>query len=215
MHVSQIHRKYGRVISAGFMDKTVRVEFVHQEYDKHIRRPFPAKSRLMVSDPHNSCREGDVVRFGSGWRASKNVRHVVEQIVAPFGSSKNKRSRVPSRMEQEVDKMVEGRKEARVGKIKARVLRRMEAENARQAVAQQAAKKLLARKEEAKMRKNLEAKPAAPQAEVDEWLNTGSDVEMKQKIEAAKAADKVRQQEAEAAWKAEELAILKRHMAKK
>lgn len=54
----------------------------------------------MVSDPRNSLREGDVVEFSSGWRASKRVRHVVERIVAPFGAAIADRPAVLSREER-------------------------------------------------------------------------------------------------------------------
>lgn len=54
----------------------------------------------MVSDPRNSLREGDVVEFSSGWRASKRVRHVVERIVAPFGAAVEQRPAVMSREER-------------------------------------------------------------------------------------------------------------------
>lgn len=54
----------------------------------------------MVSDPRNSLREGDVVEFSSGWRASKRVRHVVERIVAPFGTAIEARPAVMSQEER-------------------------------------------------------------------------------------------------------------------
>ena len=38
---------------------------------------FPSPITHIVADPQNSLVEGDVVKIASGWRTSKNVRHVV------------------------------------------------------------------------------------------------------------------------------------------
>jgi ribosomal protein S17 len=121
--------KLGTVISAGLMDRTVRVLHRHTTYDKHLRKLYPAKTTFMVSDPRNSLREGDVIEFSSGWRASKNVRHVVERIVAPFGIGVDERPAVMSREERERQQLEEGRTvPATMGKIKSRVLSRLRME---------------------------------------------------------------------------------------
>ena len=180
----KISRKYGRVISAGRMDKTVRVEYTHTVYDKHIRRPFPAKTRLMVADPNNSCREGDVIQFGNGWRTSKNVHHVVEKIVAPFGSRIEDRPPVTSRMEleQEKAKKLQGEDGVRVGKTKAKVLRRMEAEKER-----------LAKVAEAEARKaKLEA------------------IEQRRRMQAAEEEERAKSEYGSEKWQKEELAIMEK-----
>lgn len=179
----KITRKFGRVISAGRMDKTVRVEYRHTVYDKHIRRPFPAKSRLLVADPRNSCREGDVIQFGNGWRASKNVHHVVERIVAPFGTAIRDRPSVTWRAtleQRKADKLKGGEEqEVRVGKTKAKVLRRLEAEKVR-----------LAQEDEIK-RAEFEA------------------IETRRKMQADEA-EKMRKSIASEKWKEEEMAIIER-----
>lgn len=54
----------------------------------------------MVSDPRDSLREGDVIEFSSGWRSSKNVRHVVDRIVAPFGAAIEDRPAIMTREER-------------------------------------------------------------------------------------------------------------------
>ena len=89
------------MISAGRMDRTVRVKVVHQEWDKFFRRYFPKRTNYMVHDPRNSLREGDVVEFVDGWRVSRRVRHVVERIVAPFGTSPEERPPVMNWLERE------------------------------------------------------------------------------------------------------------------
>jgi ribosomal protein S17 len=121
--------KLGTVISAGLMDRTVRVRHKHTTYNKHLRKLYPAKTTFMVSDPRNSLREGDVIEFSSGWRASKNVRHVVERIVAPFGIGVDERPAVMSRKERERQLLEVGRTApAKMGKIKSRVLSRLRME---------------------------------------------------------------------------------------
>jgi small subunit ribosomal protein S17 len=54
----------------------------------------------MVHDPNNSCYEGDVVSIRSGWRTSKNVRHVVTSIIAPMGPPLSERPSVPTEAER-------------------------------------------------------------------------------------------------------------------
>ena len=185
----KITRKFGRVISAGRMDKTVRVEYRHTVYDKHIRRPFPAKSRLLVADPQNACREGDVIQFGNGWRASKNVHHVVERIVAPFGTPLKERPSTTWRVrleQQKAEKLRGGEgEEIRIGKTKAKVLRRLEAEKVRLA---QAAEDELKRQE-------LEAMERRRERQTDE-------------------AEKMKNSIASEKWKEEEMAIIERALRK-
>ncbi|WEW60621.1 hypothetical protein PRK78_006108 [Emydomyces testavorans] len=126
-----VSHKFGTVISAGRMDKVVRVEHVHQLWDKKIRRPYPQKTIFRVADPRNSLREGDVIEFTSGHRASKTVRHVVERIVAPFGVGIEERPAVMTeweRAEERIRKSRMGKKEVRLGKVKRRVMERLAAE---------------------------------------------------------------------------------------
>ncbi|KAL1637359.1 hypothetical protein SLS58_009305 [Diplodia intermedia] len=91
----------GVVVSAGKMMKTVRVRIPGQRWDKHIRKDFPAPYHVLVSDPTESVREGDVVTLRNGWRTSKQVHHVVTSIVAPFGPEISKRPRIPTEDERQ------------------------------------------------------------------------------------------------------------------
>ncbi|KAF2688034.1 nucleic acid-binding protein [Lentithecium fluviatile CBS 122367] len=77
--------KVGVVVSAGRMERAVKVRIAGQEWNKKFRKHFPSPTTHLVADPNNSLVEGDVVRIASGWRTSKNIRHVVTSIVAPFG----------------------------------------------------------------------------------------------------------------------------------
>ncbi|KAL8974325.1 MAG: hypothetical protein Q9197_001445 [Variospora fuerteventurae] len=86
----------GTVISAGKMMKTVKVRTTKQVYNSFLRKHFTAHQSHLVSDPNSSLREGDVVRIAPGWRASKHIRHVVTEIVAPWGPALEERPPVPS-----------------------------------------------------------------------------------------------------------------------
>ncbi|RHZ65854.1 uS17 family ribosomal protein [Aspergillus thermomutatus] len=93
--------KTGTVVSVGRMDRTVRVSHRHITWDPHLRKSYPKITHFLVSDPRNSLREGDVIEFSSGFPKSRNVRHVVERIVAPFGSAIEDRPPVMTREERD------------------------------------------------------------------------------------------------------------------
>ncbi|KKZ66206.1 hypothetical protein EMCG_08094 [[Emmonsia] crescens] len=126
--------KFGTVLTAGHMDKTVRVLHKHTTYHKKLHKTYPASTIYLVSDPCNSLRQGDVIEFSSGWRTSKNVRHVVERIVAPFGVPVDKRPRVLSWAEREAlkaEREEKAGKVMRVGRVKRLVGERLEIEKRR------------------------------------------------------------------------------------
>ncbi|KAF7155157.1 hypothetical protein CNMCM5623_006584 [Aspergillus felis] len=93
--------KTGTVVSVGRMDRTVRVSHRHTTWDPHLRKSYPKTTHYLVADPRNSLREGDVIEFSSGFPKSRNVRHVVERIVAPFGSAIEDRPPVMTREERD------------------------------------------------------------------------------------------------------------------
>ncbi|EGE07084.1 hypothetical protein TMEN_8547 [Trichophyton mentagrophytes] len=148
-----VSRGFGTVISAGRMQRTVRVEQIRTKFDNSLQKRFLVKKVHLVSDPRDSLREGDKIEFWSGRRVSEHVRHVVERIIVPFGTPiedrppvmtyaerkeeelnarKNRRLRRLERMAngQPVDIEVTG--ELRMGKLKERVMKRLEAERERQ-----------------------------------------------------------------------------------
>ncbi|KAL1989868.1 hypothetical protein VTN49DRAFT_7065 [Thermomyces lanuginosus] len=140
-------RKVGRVIATHTMQKTARVAHKHITWDKHIRKFYPKVTTYLVHDPRGSLREGDVIEFSSGARRSPRVRHVVEKIIAPFGTPLEERPPVmtPEERERErleerwaklqrraqrqgrdVNEVVEEAKEKSVGRIKKLVQKRLE-----------------------------------------------------------------------------------------
>ncbi|KAM5443336.1 hypothetical protein MferCBS31731_001657 [Microsporum ferrugineum] len=146
-------RNFGTVISAGRMQHTVRVEQISTKFDNHLQKRFIEKKIYMVSDPRDSLREGDKIEFWSGRRVSEHVRHVVERIIVPFGTAiedrppvmtyaerveaqlnarKNRRLRKLGRITDGQPADVEVTGELRMGKLKQRVMKRLEAERERQ-----------------------------------------------------------------------------------
>ncbi|RAL03812.1 nucleic acid-binding protein [Aspergillus ibericus CBS 121593] len=113
--------KTGTVISVGRMDRTVRVSHRHTIWDKHIQKPYPKITTFLVSDPRNSLREGDVIEFSNGYPKTRNVHHVVERIIAPFGSAIEERPAVMSRAERDAERAVK-----RAAKWERREARRVE-----------------------------------------------------------------------------------------
>jgi len=89
----------GVVVSAGKMKKAVKVQITQQEWNKKIRKHFPSTTTHLVSDPNSSLRTGDVVSIASGFRTSRNIRHVVSSIIAPFGPPVEARPPVPTASE--------------------------------------------------------------------------------------------------------------------
>lgn len=80
---------------------------------------FTARQSHLVSDPNSSLREGDVVRIAPGWRASKHIRHVVTEIVAPWGPRVEERPPIPK-----VGEMSEERRAKREAKMERRAAAR-------------------------------------------------------------------------------------------
>ncbi|KAL8909208.1 MAG: hypothetical protein Q9207_000382 [Kuettlingeria erythrocarpa] len=109
----------GTVVSAGKMMKAVKVRTTKQVYNSFLRKHFTAHQSHLVSDPNSSLREGDVVRIAPGWRAGKRIRHVVTEIVAPWGPPVEERPPIP-----DVEEMVEEMRVKREAKKERRAAKR-------------------------------------------------------------------------------------------
>lgn len=79
---------------------------------------FTAYESHLVSDPNSSLREGDVVRIAPGWRTSKHIRHVVTEIVAPWGPPVEERPPIPKVEELHEEKRI--KREAKLARREAR-----------------------------------------------------------------------------------------------
>lgn len=90
------HELHGIVVSAGLMQKTVKVRVGGQRWNKVINKWFADPKHYLVHDPNSSLRTGDVVSIVPGWPTSKHKRHVVKKIIAPYGTPAEDRPPIPT-----------------------------------------------------------------------------------------------------------------------
>ena len=107
----------GIVVSSGRMIRAVRVRVAHQVYNSFLRKVFhpvpmsndltsnelqhfQSHSDLLVSDPTNSTRTGDVVRIADEGQVSWRIKHVVREITTPWGTPLEERPALPTREER-------------------------------------------------------------------------------------------------------------------
>ncbi|KAK3724478.1 hypothetical protein LTR37_001102 [Vermiconidia calcicola] len=108
----------GVVVSAGKMDKTVKVRVPGQTWNGKIRKYFATHTQHLVHDPNNSLVPGDVVELHR-LRVSTAVHHVVAAIISPYGTPASARPPIPS-----ADERLAEYKEHRFAKLHRRTLRR-------------------------------------------------------------------------------------------
>ncbi|PKS07064.1 hypothetical protein jhhlp_005661 [Lomentospora prolificans] len=87
---------HGIVVSAGLMQKTVKVRVGGRKWNSQVQKWFSNPHQYLVHDPNSSLRTGDIVAIAPGWRSSRQKRHVVKHIIAPAGSAIEERPPVPS-----------------------------------------------------------------------------------------------------------------------
>ncbi|KAF2155071.1 hypothetical protein K461DRAFT_291961 [Myriangium duriaei CBS 260.36] len=112
-------RIVARVAKAGYMDKTVRVEMATHVWDNYLRKFYRSSQHMLVHDPANSLREGDMIhvrRLDS--IRTHQVHHVVDEVLVPYGTDIADRPPVPS--EEELRKVHEA---ATGEKVERRALR--------------------------------------------------------------------------------------------
>lgn len=98
--VNAAKEMHGIVVSAGLMDKTVKVRLGGQRYEPRVHKWFKEPRYKLVHDPANSLRQGDVVAISTSWRESQHVRHVVKHIIAPYGPGIDERPPIPTMQER-------------------------------------------------------------------------------------------------------------------
>ncbi|KAI1809472.1 nucleic acid-binding protein [Poronia punctata] len=96
---------HGIVVSAGLMDKTVKVRLGGMRWEQRVHKWFKQPRYKLVHDPRNSLRKGDVVAITPSWRESQHVRHVVKHIVAPYGPGIDERPPIPTMQERAAEKL--------------------------------------------------------------------------------------------------------------
>ncbi|KAG8529320.1 uncharacterized protein KY384_005956 [Bacidia gigantensis] len=86
----------GVVISSGKMMRAIKVRTSKQVYNSFLKKHFVNYDNHLVSDPTEATRTGDVVRITTEGQVSRHIRHVVTEIVAPWGSEIHERPAVLS-----------------------------------------------------------------------------------------------------------------------
>ncbi|KAH7154816.1 hypothetical protein B0J13DRAFT_210050 [Dactylonectria estremocensis] len=90
------HELHGVVVSAGLMQKTVKVRVGGQKWNKIVNKWYADPKHYLVHDPSSSLRTGDVISIVPGWPTSQHKRHVVKHIIAPYGVPIEDRPPVPT-----------------------------------------------------------------------------------------------------------------------
>ncbi|KAL8375786.1 hypothetical protein RB595_007077 [Gaeumannomyces hyphopodioides] len=116
----------GVVVSAGLMDRTVKVRVGGRVWNDQVKKHFKRPETHLVHDPNNSLATGDIISMQPGWRCSRHKRHVVTQIIAAAGRPAEERPPVPS----VADRVAEADAK-RAAKLERRTARDAEAEKAR------------------------------------------------------------------------------------
>ncbi|CAK4034756.1 nucleic acid-binding [Lecanosticta acicola] len=125
------HKKIvGVVVSAGKMQRTVRVRVAGQKWNKRIGKYYRSEENHLVHDPNSSLVQGDVVELHR-LRVAKTVGHVVASIVSPFGAPVEARPPIPT-----PDERLAAYKAKRFDKQKRRELRVKAAEGDAEAIQQ-------------------------------------------------------------------------------
>lgn len=86
----------GVVVSAGLMDRTIKVRVGGRVYNGLVKKYFNRPETHLVHDPNNSCITGDVVHISPGWPTSQHKRHVVVSIIAAATTPVESRPPIPS-----------------------------------------------------------------------------------------------------------------------
>ncbi|KAF2772593.1 nucleic acid-binding protein [Teratosphaeria nubilosa] len=118
----------GVVVSAGKMDRTVKVRMVGKKWNNKVKKHFDTHTDYLVHDPNNSLLAGDVVVIDR-LRCSKEVYHIVTKLHAPFGTPAHERPPIPT-----PDQRLANWKKERFAKIQRRALRRAAARGDEKAI---------------------------------------------------------------------------------
>ena len=104
-----ITRTLTGTVLPSLMQRAVKVRTTKQTYNAFLKKHFLVHPTYHVADPTSSCHAGDVIRFTGPWplSKSKNIKHVVTEIVSPWGKGVDERPRVLT--EGHVRGLLEGR----------------------------------------------------------------------------------------------------------
>lgn len=171
------HELHGVVVSAGLMDKTVKVRVGGQKWNKTVNKAstslladifeslansqmqwFAEPKQYLVHDPNSSVRTGDVVSIVPGWPTSRHKRHVVKHIIAPYGTPIEARPPVPS-----LEERIAERESKKALKDERRAARRQQQEEEKRQEKQQEVERRAAKRkarEETQKQPSTETSPS-------------------------------------------------------
>ncbi|KAF2664538.1 hypothetical protein BT63DRAFT_429299 [Microthyrium microscopicum] len=89
---------------------TIRVRIPHKTWDNKLKKYYNEPIHLLANDPNNSSATGDVVKIRDQWRVSAGVKHVLTDIVSPFGIPLDKRRPIPTEAERQAARAEKRRK---------------------------------------------------------------------------------------------------------
>ncbi|KAK6352830.1 hypothetical protein TWF696_004830 [Orbilia brochopaga] len=112
--------KVGIIVSAGMMPKMVKVRVPTPVWNEHLRKYFHRHIDVLSHDERSACRTGDVVRILPIERASKLKRHMVAEVISPFGTGERIPIETPEELEERMNARRTARAENRAEKIAAK-----------------------------------------------------------------------------------------------
>ncbi|KAK6540292.1 hypothetical protein TWF694_009101 [Orbilia ellipsospora] len=117
----KIFTRVGIVVSAGLQPKMVKVRVPSPVWNSHLRKYLHWHKDHLAHDETSACLAGDVVRIQPYLRHSKHKKHVVYEIISPFGTGERKAIETPEERETRW-------KEKRDAKLERREVKRKEKE---------------------------------------------------------------------------------------
>jgi len=87
------------VVTAGRMPKAVKVRTHKQHWNSRVQKHFTNPVLPLVADPTSALRAGDVIRIAPEVY-SRHIKHVVTEIISPWGAGIDERPKVLSNEER-------------------------------------------------------------------------------------------------------------------
>ncbi|KAF3194168.1 hypothetical protein TWF225_008330 [Orbilia oligospora] len=112
--------RVGVVVSAGKMPKMIKVRVPSPVWNSKLRKYFHHTKDHLTHDENSACEAGDIVRIQPFVKHSKHKKHVVYEIISPFGTSERKPIETPeerdARIQADKDKKLEKKATRRANK---------------------------------------------------------------------------------------------------
>ncbi|EPS45393.1 hypothetical protein H072_577 [Dactylellina haptotyla CBS 200.50] len=95
----KVFTRVGIVVSAGMQPKMVKVRVPMPVWNSKLRKYFHHTKDHLAHDENSACLAGDVVRIQPFQRHSKHKKHVVYEVISPFGTGERKAIETPEERE--------------------------------------------------------------------------------------------------------------------